>query len=221
MTFWVAKAAPDEALLWLAQHDCPVVLPLLARWLQRPRFVDPFWSLQHGLLLYHATAYAHFVETLVTACHTVWPEIAAAWPTLGNDAQVWLLQCWLCVTDPEQCQWDETTSGEQKRADLKAVLTRLYAEYEETVLRARWHPGMRYAYKENPAYGLQPSGWGLEGQPLGGGKRTPPLDDTAAAWQRHCARQLTARWVTEAAEGAAMIDQVELMAQATKLGVRQ
>ncbi len=214
VTFWLHQAAPEEALRWLAQQDCPVVLPLLERFLQRPRFVDPFWSLQHGILPYRATAYEHFIATLVTACHTVWPGIAAAWPTLGNAAQNWLLQCWLLVSDPAPCPWDETTSDEAKLADLAAALMRLYEEYKERVLRARWHPGMRYAYKEHPAYGGQPSGWGGEGQPLGMGKSPPPLDDTAAAFQRHCARQLTARWVTEAAEGAAMIDQAALLAQA-------
>jgi hypothetical protein len=165
---------PDAALRWLAQHSCPVVLPVLERYLQQPRFVDPFWGLRHGLAFHNRNTYGHFLTTLIGTCHTVWPQLAAAWPTLGYAAQSWLLQCWLCVSDPAQCQWDETTTKEQKQADLKAVLTRLYAKYKDEVLHAcyHWHPGMVYPYKENPAYGLQPSGWGLAGQPLGLGKST-------------------------------------------------
>ena len=220
VTWWLAQAAPDADVRWLARHHCPVLLPVLERSLQRPRFVDPFWPLQHGLRPSRVNAYEHFLATLIDACHTVWPEIAAASPTLGYEAQSWLLQCWLCVRDPAQCQWDETTSEEQQRADLKAVLTRLYEEYKDMVLHAcyHWHPGMCYPYKGNPAYGLQPSGWGLEGQPLVGGKSTPPLDDTAAAFQRHCAHQLTARWVAAATETAGSLDQAALLAQAQAPG---
>jgi hypothetical protein len=215
VTWWLAQAAPDAAMGWLAQHHCPMILPALERFLQRPRFVDPFWALQHEITPGWHSAYWHFVEVLTRACHTLWPQIAATWLTLGYDAQSWLLQCWLYVSDPETCQWGEETSEEQKQTALKAILTRLYAEYEEVVLHAcsHWHPGMSYAYKDNPAYGLQPSGWGLEGQPLGGGKHTPPLDDTAAAWQRHCAHQLQARWVAQAAEAAVIVDQTTLLAR--------
>jgi hypothetical protein len=203
-------------LRWLAQHHCPVVLPVLERFLKCPRFVDPFWPLQHTITPGWHAAYWHFIEVLTHACHTVWPQVAAAWPTLGYDDQAWVLQYWLLVSDSEQCQWDDKTTEEQKQADLAAVLTHVYEEYKATVLHAchHWRPGMCYPYKGNPAYGLQPSGWGLEGQPLGDGKHTPPLDDTSAAFQHHCAHQLTTRWVTKAAEGAAMIDQAELLAQA-------
>jgi hypothetical protein len=216
VTFWLAQAAPDEALRWLAQHHCPGVLPVLERFLQRPRFVDPFWTLQHKITPGWHSAYWHFIEVLTRACQTVWPQVAAAWPTLEYQAQSWLLQCWLLVSDPEQCQWDDKTTDEAKQADLAVVLTHLYEEYKDTVLYAchHWRPGMCYPYKGNPAYPLQPSGWGLEGPPLRGSKTTAPLDDTAAAFQHHCAHQLTMRWVAAATETAGSLDQAALLAQA-------
>jgi len=220
VTWWLAQAAPDEALRWLAQHHCPVVLPVLERFLKCPRFVDPFWPLQHTITPGWHAAYWHFIEVLTRACHTVWPQVAAVWPTLGYNDQAWVLQYWLLVSDPEQCQWDDKTTDEAKQADLAVVLTHLYEEYKDTVLYAchHWRPGMCYPYKGNPAYPLQPSGWGLEGPPLGGGQTTSPLDDTAAAFQRHCAHQLTARWVAAATETAGSLDQAALLAQAQAPG---
>lgn len=198
LTVWIQQAAPEEALCWLAQQHCPVVRSVLERFLQRPRFVDPLWPLQHKLLPYRADAYEHFLATVVNACHTVWLEIAAAWLTLGYQAQSWLLQCWLCVGDPAQCQWDETTPDEAKRADLAAVLTRLYEEYNTEVVNGRftWEPGIVYA--GYAFHNIQPGA----------------MAGTMESWQHHCARQLQARWVAQAMDGAATIDQAALLAQA-------
>ena len=115
VTWWLAQAAPNASVCWWAQHHCPVVLPVLERFLQRSRFVDPFWTLQHGLLPYRANAneYAHFLRPFY-ACHILSSQVAAVWLTLGDDAQSWVLQYWLLVSDPAQCQWDEAITDEEQ-----------------------------------------------------------------------------------------------------------
>jgi hypothetical protein len=210
VTYQIMNAAPAWAVRELAQAYCPRILTPLERFLERPRHVDPLWALHQELIPHREYVYHHFFETLLSACSAVWPQLAP-WPTLDAERQFQVLQIWLWLSDAQQGkQWTEETTEEQKLGDLKAILLHRYEEYRRDVLHNEWHPPMTYPYRDNPAYFLQPSGWGVQGPlttgPDGGGMRLEPEDDSKAAWQRHCGRVLAERWAQEIGPQAGEVD---------------
>jgi hypothetical protein len=192
VTLWISQAAPAWALRQWAQEACPVLLPALERFLQHTRYEDPLWTLQHGFLVMGSPyAYRHFLATFSEACEQVWPAEE-------EPPEERLLQ-WLAYNTPDAYAWTEATSLAVQYDALAATLTRLHEEYAQAVLKAcySWRPRQTYPYQGNPTHGGQPSGWGIEGRPLGMGVYAPPVESTATAWQYACARQLVQRWTEQ------------------------
>jgi hypothetical protein len=139
--YLILRASAPWALREWASAHCPQLVPAVNTFLQRPRYVDPLFCLDHSYYWIRSPhAYRFFITLLVQASDACLQN--------DDDQAAELLLAILQAHTPEATDWTDDTTLAVIVDALQATLDRLWEEYRAQVLNAcyRWHPGMTYAY---------------------------------------------------------------------------